>query len=81
MNYTIAKCAYYRKRRKSNISRTKISFINDGEPWVKKEGGRFEVTMEAYDEAEVCELIGIYMLYLKGKKYNLKIFCYVEITD
>ena len=59
----------------------KSALYNDGEPWVKKEGGRFEVTMEAYHEAKVCELIGIYMLYLKGKKYNLKIFCYIEMTD
>ena len=26
--------------------------------------------MGAYDRAEVCELIGIYMLYLIGKKYD-----------
>ena len=47
-------------------------YNNDGEPWVKKEGGSFYVTMEAYDGAEVCELIGIYMLYLIGKKYDSK---------
>ena len=28
--------------------------------------------MGPYDEAEVCELIGIYMLYLIGKKYDSK---------
>ena len=28
--------------------------------------------MGAYDGAEVCELIGIYMLYLIGKKFDLK---------
>ena len=37
-----------------------------------KEGGSFDVTMGAYDGAEVCELIGIYMLYLIGKKYDSK---------
>ena len=37
-----------------------------------KEGGSFDVTMGAYDETEVCELIGIYMLYLFGKKYDSK---------
>ena len=46
----------------------KSVLYNDGEPWVKKEGGCFDVTMGAYDGAEVCELIGIYMLYLIGKK-------------
>ena len=43
-----------------------------GEPWMKKEGGSFDVTMGAYDGVEVCELIGIYMLYLIGKKYDSK---------
>ena len=45
---------------------------NDGEAWVKKEGGSFDVTMGAYNEAEVCDFIGIYMLYLIEKKYDLK---------
>ena len=45
---------------------------NDGEPWVKKEGGSFDVTMGAYNGTEVCELIGIFMLYLIGKKYDSK---------
>ena len=53
------------------IFRTQKSVLyNDGEPWTKKEGGSFDVTMGAYDGAEVCELIGIYILYLIGKKYN-----------
>ena len=50
----------------------KSVLYNDGEPWVKKEGGSFDVNMGAYDGAEVCELIGIYMLYLIGKKYDSK---------
>ena len=39
------------------------------DPWVTKEGN---FTLEANDRANVCELIGIYMLYLIGKKYNWK---------
>ena len=39
---------------------------------MKKEVGSFDVTMGAYDGAEVCELIGIYMLYLIGKKNDSK---------
>ena len=39
---------------------------------MKKGGGSFDVTMGASDGAEVCELIGIYMLYLIGKKYDSK---------
>ena len=42
----------------------KSVLYNHGEPWLKKEGGSFDVTMGAYDGEEVCELIGIYMLHL-----------------
>ena len=52
-------------------ARTSVLY-NDGEPWVIKDGGSFDVTMGAYDGAEVCEVIGIYMLYLIGKKYDSK---------
>ena len=41
---------------------------------MKKEGGSFDVTMGAYDGVEVCEPIGIYILYLQGKKYGSKNF-------
>ena len=50
----------------------KSVLYNDREPWVKKEGGSFDVTMGACDGVEVCELIGIYMLYLIGRKYDSK---------
>ena len=46
----------------------KSVLYNNGEPCVKKEGCSFDVTMGAYDGAKVCELIGICMLYLIGKK-------------
>ena len=38
--------------------------------WMKKQGGLFDVTMGAYDGAEVCELVGTYMLSLISEKYN-----------
>ena len=43
---------------------------HNGEPWAKKKDGSFDVTIGAYDGAEVCKLISIYMLYFIGKKYN-----------
>ena len=43
-----------------------------GVPWVKKEDGSFDVIMGACDVADVCQLTGIYMLYLIGKKYDSK---------
>ena len=42
----------------------------EGEPWIKKQSNTFDVTMRSYDGAEVCELIGIFMLSLIGKKYE-----------
>ena len=45
----------------------KSVLYNDGETWVKKEGGSFDVTMETYDGAEVCELIQIYVIFNRKK--------------
>ena len=54
----------------------KSVLYNDGEPCMKKEDCSFDFIMGAYDGAEVRELIGIYMLYLIGKKYDSKIGLY-----
>ena len=48
----------------------KTLLYNNGIPWVKKEGTGFNVTMGAYDGAEICELIGIFMLSLQGTNYD-----------
>ena len=50
----------------------KSVLYNDGGRWPKKEGDSLYITIGGYDGAEVCELIGIYMLHLKGKKYDSK---------
>ena len=39
---------------------------------MKKKGSSFDVTKEAHDGVEVCNLSGIYMLYLIGKEYDSK---------
>ena len=57
------------KIRRSNNSCTNISF-NGGKPWVKKDDGSFNITMGAYDGAELCELISIYMFFLLEKRYD-----------
>ena len=47
------------------------SLLFDGSnTWIKKERGLFDVSMGAYDGAEMCELVGTYMLWIKNKKYN-----------
>ena len=42
--------------------------------WVKKQVGLLDVSAGAYDGAEVCELVGTYMLNLLSKKCNKKQF-------
>ena len=53
-------------------SRKSFLFCED-QPWVKKEAPDFDVTMGAYDGAEICELVGLYILNLMtnliDKKY------------
>ena len=46
-----------------------LLYYND-ESWVKKEKSNFDVTMGAYDGAELCKLIGIFMLSLLSKHIN-----------
>ena len=53
------------------INHARKSLLFDGSnTWIKKQGGSFDVSMGAYDGAEVCELVGTYMLNVLPKKYN-----------
>ena len=55
------------KDRETIFHTRKSIFYNEGKPWIKKQSYNFEVT---HDGAEVCELIGIFMLGLIGNEYN-----------
>ena len=46
----------------------KSLLYNQNHVWIKKKGGLFDVTMGAFDGAEVCELVGTYMLNLLGER-------------
>ena len=48
----------------------KSLLFNKEEVWMKKEGETFDVTMGAYDGAEVCELVGTFILHQLGSKYK-----------
>ena len=39
--------------------------------WIKKDGSDFDVTMGSYDGAEVCELVGLYMLHLLLQRFGI----------
>ena len=47
-------------------SRTRVLYNKT--PWIKKERYGFDVPMGAYDDAEICELIGISRLSSIEKK-------------
>ena len=50
--------------------RKSLLFAND-KAWVKKSGdSSFDVTMGFYDGAEVCKLVGLYILYVLGNKFG-----------
>ena len=48
----------------------KSLLFDSSHAWIKRDGGLFDVTMGAYDGAEVCELVGIYMLSLISTEFN-----------
>ena len=50
----------------------KSLLFNGQHIWIKKEGGLFDVTMGAFDGAEVCEAVGNFLLYQLSKNYNKK---------
>ena len=45
--------------------------FNNTDIWIKKEGNKdFDVTMGSFDGAEVCELVGLYILHILSTKYG-----------
>ena len=42
--------------------------------WVKQDNPEFDVTMGSYDGAELCELVGLYVLDLLAKEFDKKYF-------
>ena len=58
---------------KAIIHHARKSFLfNDQQTWVKRESGLSDVTMGAYNGAEVCELVGNYLLYELSKLFEKK---------
>ena len=50
-------------------ARRSLLFFN-GSTWIKKDGTDFDVTMGSYDGAEICELVGLYLLHLLSQRFN-----------
>ena len=57
-------------------SRKSLLFNND-DVWMKKSGNLFDVTMGSFDGAEVCDIVGLYLLNeMKGEFDNTNIGLY-----
>ena len=53
-------------------SRRSLLHDNNGKTWVKRDAQKqFDVSMGAFDGAEICELVGLYILHQLEKKLNL----------
>ena len=52
----------------------KSLLFHDGESWMKKNGDLFDVSMGAFDGAEICELVGIFMQHQISQNYNVTHF-------
>ena len=49
----------------------KSLLVSGTDVWIKKDGDKdFDVTMGSYDGAEICELVGLYILHKLGEKYG-----------
>ena len=48
----------------------KALLFGENSTWLKKDGNQFDVTMGSYDGAEICELVGLYILDLLSRKFN-----------
>ena len=50
----------------------KLLLFNKSETWMKKDSRLFDVAMVAFDGAEVCQLVGNFLLHKLSKKYETK---------
>ena len=48
----------------------KSLLFDKGNVWVKKDNPEFDVTISSYDDAELCELVGLYLLDLLTKEFG-----------
>ena len=66
------------------IHHARKSLLFDGSRnWIKKHRSMFDVPVGAHDGAEMCQLVGTYMLNLLSKKYNkndFALFCDVGLA-
>ena len=52
----------------------KSFLFESGNIWIKKNEPDFDVAMGSYDGAEICELVGLYILHLFEKEFGAGCF-------
>ena len=48
----------------------KSLLFNNGTTWIKKDSNLFDVTMGSFDGAEICELVGLFILNKLATTYG-----------
>ena len=61
LNFAKARTTIIKKDMETIFHARKSLLFGSNNTWIKREGGLFDVTMGAYDGAEVCELVGTYL--------------------
>ena len=59
----------------------KSLLFHSNQPWIKKDNDTFDITMGAYDVAEIFELVDVFTLSLLSKKFNSNSIVYILMTD
>ena len=70
MNFAAEKVDISSKDKEIIFHSRKSLLFNGKESWVKKGDTLFDVTMGAFDTAEVCEIVGCFILANLPKKYS-----------
>ena len=62
-----------------NFQARKTLLIYEGSPWTKKNSPGFDVPMGGYDGAEVCDIVGLFLLSeLEKLNENANLGCYKD---
>ena len=59
----------------------KSLFYNNETPWQKKNINLFNVAMGSYDGAEVCEIVGLFLLNNFANKFDKIVLANIETMD
>ena len=60
-----------KKSIKTILHTHKSILFNKNKVWVKKDNSDFDVTMDNSNVTEVCEIVGLYLLYILRKEFRL----------